>query len=247
MGRSKLIITESEREEIRKSYNLNEQNSQSDNFLTDFLTGEKNIFKTLLSKLSGKDDESSEEGESETSSSYDGEVKISEKGQELLNNPVFKEKLSEISKEINIDENSIIKIMNLESGLNPNVKNSIGCVGLIQFCPDTARGNYKTISGKRYNLEELRNNLPLQMDAILEFWKTGYKTGKIKEPKDLYLYNFFPIAAGKPDNFVLQTNNLSAEKIAKQNPIFNRTLGKPVGTPLTVGDMENYYKKVGMA
>jgi hypothetical protein len=61
MGRSKLIITESEREEIRKSYNLNEQNSQSDNFLTDFLTGEKNIFKTLLSKLTGKDDESSVE------------------------------------------------------------------------------------------------------------------------------------------------------------------------------------------
>jgi hypothetical protein len=234
MNRKRLVITEDERREIRKSYNLSEQN--------DDLDIGRGLVKSLLSKLMG-----SEDSDSNISSETDGEISISDKGQELLDNPTFKEKLSKISKEINIDENSIIKIMNLESGLNPSVKNSIGCVGLIQFCPDNARGSYKTISGKRYDLEDLRNDLSLQMDAILEFWKTGYNSGKIKEPKDLYLYNFFPIAAGKPDNFVLQTNNLSAEKIARQNPIFNRTLGKPAGTPLTVGDMEDYYKKVGMA
>lgn len=234
MNRKRLVITEDERREIRKSYNLSEQN--------DDLDIGRGLVKSLLSKLMG-----SEDSDSNISSETDGEISISDKGQELLDNPTFKEKLSKISKEINIDENSIIKIMNLESGLNPSVKNSIGCVGLIQFCPDNARGSYKTISGKRYDLEDLRNDLSIQMDAILEFWKTGYNSGKIKEPKDLYLYNFFPIAAGKPDNFVLQTNNLSAEKIARQNPIFNRTLGKPAGTPLTVGDMEDYYKKVGMA
>lgn len=242
MNRKRLVITEDERREIRKSYNLSEQN--------DNLDIGRGLVKSLLSKLMGSEDSDSKISSNagvNTSSDADGEMSISAKGQELLNNPTFKEKLSKISREINIDENSIIKIMNLESGLNPSVKNSIGCVGLIQFCPDNARGGYKTISGKKYNLEDLRNDLSLQMDAILEFWKTGYNSGKIKEPKDLYLYNFFPIAAGKPDNFVLQTNNLSAEKIARQNPIFNRTLGKPVGTPLTVGDMEDYYKKVGMA
>jgi hypothetical protein len=39
---------------------------------------------------------------------------------------------------------------------------------------------------------------------------------------------------------------LSAKKVANSNPIFNKTLGKPINTPLTVGDLENYYKKTGM-
>jgi hypothetical protein len=136
--------------------------------------------------------------------------------------------------------------MNFESKLDPQVKNSIGCVGLIQFCPDSKNGSTKTIGSKTYNLEELRNNLDKQMEAIKEFWSTGYKLGKIKEPKDLYIYNFFPLAAGKSDDFVLQAKGLSAEKVANSNPAFNRTLGKPRNTPLTVGDLETYYKKTGM-
>jgi hypothetical protein len=93
--------------------------------------------------------------------------------------------------------------MNHESKLDPQVKNSIGCLGLFQFCPESKGGSTKTIGSKSYNLDELRNDLNKQMDAIKEFWNTGYKTGKIKEPKDLYIYTFFPIAAGKSDDFVL--------------------------------------------
>lgn len=237
MGRSKLIITESEREEIRNAYNLNEQ---SDNFLTDFISGENNIFKQFLSKITGKEDEESEKEDSKK------ELKISEKGQELLNNPKFKEKLSKISNEIGIDEDSIIKLMNHESGLNPRSQNNIGCVGLIQFCPDVDGGTTKTIGRTQYSLEELKNDLDLQMDAILEFWKTGYNAGKINKPRDLYIYNFLPIAAGKSDDFILQTKKYSPETIANSNPIFNRVLGKPKGTPLTVGDLDKYYKKTGM-
>ena len=126
------------------------------------------------------------------------------------------------------------------------MKNNLGCVGLIQFCPDSRNGGTKTIGGKTYNLEELRNNLDKQMEAIKEFWVTGYKSGKIKEPKDLYIYNFFPVAAGKPDDFVLQSKGLSAKTVAKANPVFNRTLGKEVSSPLTVGDLKQYYQKTGM-
>jgi hypothetical protein len=172
--------------------------------------------------------------------------KISVKGQELLNNTTFKEKLKQISNEIGVDENSIIKLMKHESGLDSSVKNSIGCVGLIQFCPDNSGGNTKTINGKSYNLEDLRNDLELQLDAIKEFWSKGKRDGKIKDAKDLYIYNFFPIAAGKSDNFVLKTKGLSAEKIAKSNPVFNRTLGRPLDTPLTVGDLNDFYEKKGM-
>jgi hypothetical protein len=171
--------------------------------------------------------------------------KVSAKGQELLNNPIFKEKLKEISRAINVDESSIIKLMKHESGLNSSIKNSYGCVGLIQFCPDDG-GNIKTINGKSYNLDELKNDLEKQMNAIKEFWTKAYNNGKIKRAEDLYIYNFFPIAAGKPDDFVLKAKGLSATEVARANPIFNRKLGKPELTPLTVGGLKDYYRKTGM-
>ena len=156
----------------------------------------------------GKDKIKSSGDKTTTSSSSDSDVsdiKVSAKGQELLNNPIFKEKLKEISSEIGISESSIIKLMKHESGLDSSVKNSIGCVGLIQFCPDGKGGSSKTINGKSYNLSELQGDLELQLNAIKEFWSKGKRDGKIKNAKDLYVYNFFPVAAGKSDDYVLQT------------------------------------------
>jgi len=169
---------------------------------------------------------------------------ISEKGQKLLDNPLFQEKLDEISNAIDIDKKYIIKLMNHESGLNPTITNSIGCVGLIQFCP--GGGSTKVVNGQSYSLEELRNDLGLQMDAIKDFWVKGYNNGKIKSPEDLYIYNFFPVAAGKSDDFILQSNGLSAKTVADANPVFNRVLGKDRSTPLTVGGLKNYYRQTGM-
>lgn len=169
---------------------------------------------------------------------------ISDKGQKLLDNDVFQEKLQEISDAIHIDKKYIIKLMNHESGLDPKAENSIGCVGLIQFCP--GGGSTKTVNGKSYSLDELKDDLSVQMDAIKDFWVRGYENGKIKEPEDLYIYNFFPIAAGKSNDFVLQSRDLSAKTVANANPVFNRELGKERGTPLTVGDLKDYYQKTGM-
>ena len=191
-------------------------------------------------------DTQSDDTTSDDTSKDDSIGKVSAKGQELLNNEVFKQKLKEISNEIGISENSIIKLMKHESGLDSSAKNSIGCVGLIQFCPDTRGGSSKTINGKSYNLMDLQNDLELQMDVIKDFWKKGRNDGKIKNAKDLYVYNFFPAAAGKSDNYVLQTKGLSAQTIAKANPVFNKTLGRPINTPLTVGDLSDYYQIKGM-
>ena len=201
------------------------------------------MLKNLLNLATGKTDNLDNKSDKSGIKSND---KISGKGQELLNNPTFKSKLKEISSELGISEDSIIKLMKHESGLNPSIKNSIGCVGLIQFCPDSSGGSTKTINGKTYNLGELANDLDLQMDAIKNFWSKGKSSGKIRNAKDLYVYNFFPIAAGKSDDFVLKSKSLSAEKVASANPIFNRTLGRPVNTPLTVGDLGDYYEKTGM-
>ena len=230
MSKKKIIISESEKSEIRRLHNLSEQS------VGDAL----GVLANLIKKY--KDTPSSSSTDN-TSTSLDT-TKISEKGQQLLNDPIFKKKLKEISDAINIDEDSIIKLMKHESGLDPTIKNSIGCVGLIQFCPSS--GAIKTINGQQYSLEDLRNNLEVQMEAIKQFWLEGYKSGKIKKPADLYIYNFFPVAAGKSDDFVLKTNNTSAEKIASSNPVFNKTLGRPINTPLTVGDLNQYYEKTNM-
>lgn len=234
----KIIISEEEKNNIKSLYNVNEQLEYDKiiDYLKDVLKNKDKYFDKFKSTISNltSDNENQELGA------------ITDKGQKLLDNQSFQDKLDDISDSINIDKDSIIKLMNHESKLDPQSKNNIGCVGLIQFCPDSKNGSTKTIGGKTYNLEELRNNLDKQMDAIKEFWLTGYNSGKIKEPKDLYIYNFFPIAAGKPDDFVLQSSGLSSQKVASSNPIFNRTLGKPRNTPLTVGDLENYYKKTGM-
>jgi hypothetical protein len=208
------------------------------------------LIKMSLGGYNQKDDsktQDSEEGDdSEDDSTDSSDIgKVSDKGQKLLNNRIFKKKLKEISDAIHISENAIIKLMKHESGLDPTIKNSIGCVGLIQFCP--GGGMPKTIDGKSYTLEEIRYDLEAQMEGIKQFWLSGYKNGKIKKPADLYLYNFFPVAAGKPDDFVLQAKGLSATTVARANPIFNRKLGKPSLSPLTVGDMKQYYQQTGMA
>jgi hypothetical protein len=251
----KFIITESQKNKMVKKY-LKEQDSSSDGGLSLGDIGRQAIEyakKLIRDKDSGSSSSSnngsSHDGASSTSSTPSGPVSIgnvSAKGQELLNNPNFKSKLSEISSAIGIDENSIIKLMQHESGLNPSVKNSIGCVGLIQFCPDGKNGTTKTISGKKYSLEDIRTNLDTQMEAIKEFWMAGHKSGKIKTPTDLYIFNFWPVAAGKPNDYVLQTNGMSAQTVAKANPVFNKKLGKPVDTPLTVGDLNQYYRTTGM-
>lgn len=229
-----------------------EENTSFKDTLMSLADTAKSSFQKFMDELQGKPTDSSStttsdkpsDTSSNTESSSSSIGKVSAKGQQLLKDPIFKKKLKEISNTIKIDENSIIKLMKHESGLNPSIKNSIGCVGLIQFCP--GGGRTKTVNGKTYTIDELGNNLEAQMDAIKDFWEKGYRSGRIKSAADLYIYNFFPVAAGKPDDFVLQARGLSAKTVAKANPIFNRKLGKPIDSPLTVGDLKKYYKLTGM-
>ena len=236
------IISEIQRQ--KELMNVSEQGlgSAIAGGLADVMKGA--IGKEVLSSIFGDNDIPDLMKYDDEKSSPSSDEKVSAKGQALLDNPIFKTKLKEISQAINIPESSIIKLMKHESGLDSKAKNSIGCVGLIQFCP--GGGTTKTVNGKTYSLEELRNDLTAQMDAIKDFWVKGYNSGKIKRPEDLYIYNFFPVAAGKSNDFVLQSKGLSAKTVAKANPVFNRTLGKDPSSPLTVGDLKQYYQKTGM-
>jgi len=164
--------------------------------------------------------------------------KIDKKGRELLNNEEFRNKLKEVSDSLGIKPEWLIKVMFKESGLNPSAINSIGCGGLVGFCPDSPRGDIKTLNKRQYSISELRKSPLLQLDAIKDML-INYK-GRFNSYEDLYLFNFWPAALGKSDNYVIGNNQLSPELISKQNSGIAIKAGKQPGEPLTVADFKVY-------
>lgn len=109
---------------------------------------------------------------------------------------------------------------------NPQIRAASRATGLIQFMPDTAL-SLGTTNKALYAMSAID-----QLRYVYKYFKPW--AGRIKSYYDLYLVTFFPDALGKPDDYILQTQKLSATAIAKQNPFFdvNRD-GK-----LTVGEIK---------
>jgi hypothetical protein len=130
------------------------------------------------------------------------------------NREAFDAKVQSISRALGINPNWLMQAMFQESGLDSTAVNPISkAVGLIQFMPATATGLGTSTDAlrKMSNIEQLN---------YVQKYLSTYK-GKIKSFVDLYMCIFFPVAIGKPGDFVLETRNLSAEKIAKQNGIYD--------------------------
>lgn len=124
----------------------------------------------------------------------------------------FMTKLNEICKKLEIPNiNWLLLIFFKESGINSHRQNKdSGATGLIQFMK-------KTAEGLGTSLDALKNMTAVeQLDYVYKYFKPY--TGKIHSVQDLYLITFFPIAVGKSDDNVLQSNGLSAGKVAKANP-----------------------------
>jgi hypothetical protein len=127
--------------------------------------------------------------------------------------------------------------------LDPKKTNSIGSVGLIQFTRDKKGEDFKTINGKKYSLAYIKNlTFEKQMLLVTDYLKPY--SGKIKSFTDLYLAVFFPLAIGKDDNFTLQTKNLTASLIAKQNPIFDQNKDAKLTKNEVTSYFANRYKTV---
>jgi hypothetical protein len=132
----------------------------------------------------------------------------------------FVKKVSEISGKIGINPNWLMAIMYFESGrtFKPTTGNNIGCYGLIQFCPDKGK-NYKTVNGKRYPMSDIaKMDYSTQLDLVYEYYKAY--TGKLKSYTDTYFVTFFPLAVGKPDDWIIQGGGLTAGQIYNANPAF---------------------------
>ncbi|MGL2966089.1 hypothetical protein [Flavobacterium sp. XGLA_31] len=114
-----------------------------------------------------------------------------------------------------------------------------GAVGLIQFTRDKAGVNYKTIGGLKYDLDVIKSmSFEEQLNLVYLYLKP-YKD-KIESYTDLYLAVFFPLALGKPDDYLFQTSNLSASLIAQQNPIFDNN---PHDNKIYKHEVTDYFAK----
>ena len=135
----------------------------------------------------------------------------------------FVNKVKDISAKLGIDPNWLMAIMYWESArtFSPSIQNpSAGATGLIQFMPSTARGlGTSTNELKQMSAVE-------QLDWVYKYY-SSYKN-KLNNYVDTYFVTFFPVAVGKPDNYVLQTNTLSPSLIASQNPAFDVDKNKTV-------------------
>ena len=139
---------------------------------------------------------------------YENKIPLSQRAQ-------FLAKINDVATRLGINPNWLMAIINWESAgtFSPSITNSIGATGLIQFMPQTAIGLGTTTSALR------------QMTAVeqLEYVYKYYKpyASKIKGYVDMYLATLFPISLGQLDNFVLQTNHISAQSVASNNPAFD--------------------------
>jgi hypothetical protein len=161
-------------------------------------------------------------------------------------NPTLYDEIVKLNTKLNFQDRVLLRIISHESGFSPSIKNPIGCVGLIQFCPNVRGGSTKTIRGKNYILENLRNMTGIeQLKVVEEYYnELGFPNSTKASISDVYLSTFIPALykSNKPDNFIIGIKNgkgtifgLSQAKLYSQNPIFDSTRKGYY----TVGDVRN--------
>jgi hypothetical protein len=136
------------------------------------------------------------------------EEKVSE------NRTAFLSTVAILCRDLDIEPDWLMAVMNSESGLNHRAVNANGgATGLIQFMPATA-----VSLGTTTDALKAMSNVE-QLEYVRKYlWPYRYK---IKSYADLYMSIFFPVALGKAENWIIKTSKLPAEKIASANKIFD--------------------------
>ena len=137
------------------------------------------------------------------------------------NQDEFLSKVSDISARLGILPDWLMIVMKTESTLNPAAVNpASGATGLIQFMPDTAQ----SLGTSTAALKVMSN--VVQLDYVYKYFAPY--AGRISSPQDMYIITFFPRALGKPDDYVLQTDTISAARIAGQNAPYDLNKDKTI-------------------
>jgi hypothetical protein len=130
-----------------------------------------------------------------------------------------------------------------ESGMDPGIANSIGCVGLNQFCPGTFEYWVKDQTPDEY----LQLSMAEQLDYIGAFWKSKPSKAMLTT-RDLFWINFLP-ATWNPNatraTVVNDPAKLGAKyalQVAQGNPAIAQ--GRSV---ILAGDIDDYLAGVEKA
>lgn len=143
---------------------------------------------------------------------------------------LFIAKLLLISSELKIKAEWGMIMFNNESGLEPTKQNKQGATGIQQIMPRTA-----IQLGTTKDKIKLMSSVE-QLDLFRKYF-LPFK-GRIHSLEDLYTINFFPIALGKPDDWVCETKKLSAWLIADQNKPFDLNKDHKI----TIGEFRKYIR-----
>lgn len=152
----------------------------------------------------------------------------------------FADKVIQKSAQLPIEPDWAMFVMNYESSIDASRPNFIGCVGLIQFCPDKPGLDYKTIGGVVYKLADIKNMTPeRQLDLVFQYWQEiQNQYGRFSSYQDLYLGTFYPYAIDQDDNYVIgmEKGSGAIKIIAQQNPSFDANKDLKI----TKGEFKSY-------
>ena len=130
---------------------------------------------------------------------------------EVAGDEKFMSGIANLSEKYNIPQNDILAMMDFETGgtFDPAQKNlgpdgtpetGSGATGLIQFTPKTAEG----LGTSTDDLSKMSRSE--QLEYVDKHFETNLK-GRLGDEggdiSDLYMSVLFPVAVGKPDDFVL--------------------------------------------
>lgn len=121
----------------------------------------------------------------------------------------FRQKLLTIADHLGVDPDYLMACMAFESAetFSPSIKNAAGsgAVGLIQFMPSTAQA-------LGTHTEELEKMTAVEQLTFVERYFQP-KSGKLKTLEDVYMAILWPVAVGKPDDYVLFSKSDPAHPI----------------------------------
>ena len=187
------------------------------------------------------------------------------KKSKLYNDVAFRDRLKKLCDKWKISEDDILSIFNAECEMNPAdslykttkkfVKtyepgSILFATGLIQWTSDNVKNGGSL--GPNYTLESIQKMSGAEqlelVDKYFEFWKKANKDITNGSKLQIYSLVFFPayftIFKNGSDTTIIQSNNLSAEIISKQNPKIATTNKKTPGDALTVGDFKRYVNSI---
>lgn len=155
----------------------------------------------------------------ETVTSSVSKEELEKNKKEFLAQPGVKQKIQSISNKLGISKEELLHAIGKETaGSFSSAQRNLGdgkAVGLIQFYPDKKQ-TYKTIAGKKYEINDLELMSELEQLEVVESYLTENFKNKGGNPGELYVSIAYPSLIGANDEQEIPASRL--DSVAAQNP-----------------------------